>query len=175
MKLYHIIPGLAAFTGHWGTSRDSLFTRIVTSPLQTSQFWDHFYCNYTHRAFLVLHVIPQVSVGISYLWRRLTPPMSGPCVLLISDTKQPQKVLPGALSRWHQQRHQSPSRKFPPVLITAMKRTTKPPALVMLGHNEFHIKTGAALKFLHTLRCTWKIGYFSLLQGTINHKDLPEI
>lgn len=175
MDLYHILPSLAAFTGHWGTSRDSPFPRIVPSPLQTSQFWDRFYCHYTHGAFLVIHVVPKVSVGISYLQRRLTPPMSGPCVLLICDTKQPHKVFPGALRRWHQHRHQCPSRKFPPVLITAMKRTAKPPALVMLGHNKSHIKTGAALKFLCTLRCTWKIGYFSLLQGTMNHKELPEI
>lgn len=175
MNLYHILPSLAAYTGPWGTCRDSPFARIVLSPLQTSQFRDHFYCNYTHGAFLVLPVVPQVSVGISYLWRRLTPPMSEPCLLLISDTKQPHKVFPGTLTSWHQHRHQSPSRKFPPVFITPMKRTTKPPALVMLGHNKFHTKTGAALKFLRILRCTWKIGYFPLLQGTMNHRELLEI
>lgn len=86
--------------------------------------------------------------------------MSGPCVLLMSDTKQPHKVFPGALTRWHS--HQSPSRKFPPVLITAMKRTTKPLALVMLGHNKFHIRTGAALKVFEYIEMYMKNWTLSL-------------
>lgn len=126
---------------YWALRHLPPFSFCQHIPLETSQFRGQFYHHYSHLAFLILCAVPQRRTSLSYLGSKLIPSTSKPHLQQLSLAHLWCQTASRGISRstdqHYQYSHRSPGRKFPIVLTTAMKRTTKPPSASCL-HRVLH-------------------------------------